>query len=231
MPKINDLKSQLKSSPKKWLVTGVAGFIGSNLLEELLHLDQTVVGVDNFSTGKKQNLEEVKEEVGDVKWKRFRFLEADIRNLDDCLNACDGIDYILHQAALGSVPRSIDDPIRTNQSNIDGFLNILVAAKEAKVTRFVYAASSSTYGDHQELPKIEDRIGRRFNMEEALALLEGELREQAAETGADPETLETTLTEKQVFTMIRGYSTTGQNIRLKMCVAPGLIPQWKGGEP
>jgi len=160
MPKINDLKSRLKSSPKKWLITGVAGFIGSNLLEELLHLDQTVVGLDNFSTGKKQNLEEVKEEVGDVKWKRFRFLEADIRNLDDCLNACDGIDYILHQAALGSVPRSIDDPIRTNQSNIDGFLNILVAAKDAKVTRFVYAASSSTYGDHQELPKIEDRIGR-----------------------------------------------------------------------
>lgn len=159
MPKINDIKSRLKSSPKKWLVTGVAGFIGSNLLEELLHLDQTVVGLDNFSTGKKQNLEEVKEEVGDVKWKRFRFLEADIRNLDDCLNACDGIDYILHQAALGSVPRSIDDPIRTNQSNIDGFLNILVAAKDAKVTRFVYAASSSTYGDHQELPKIEDRIG------------------------------------------------------------------------
>jgi len=160
MPKINDIKSQLKSSPKKWLVTGVAGFIGSNLLEELLNLDQTVVGVDNFSTGKKKNLEEVKEEVGDVRWKRFRFLEADIRNLEDCINACDGIDYILHQAALGSVPRSIDDPIRTNQSNIDGFLNILVAAKEAKVTRFVYAASSSTYGDHQELPKIEDRIGR-----------------------------------------------------------------------
>jgi UDP-N-acetylglucosamine 4-epimerase len=160
MSKINDIKSRLKSSPKKWLVTGVAGFIGSNLLEELLHLDQTVVGLDNFSTGKKKNLEEVKEEVGYVKWKRFRFLEADIRNLDDCLNACDGIDYILHQAALGSVPRSIDDPIRTNQSNIDGFLNILVAAKDAKVTKFVYAASSSTYGDHQELPKIEDRIGR-----------------------------------------------------------------------
>jgi len=160
MLKIDDIKSQLILSPKKWLVTGVAGFIGSNLLEELLDLDQTVVGLDNFSTGKKQNLEEVKEKVGDVKWKRFRFLEADIRNLDDCLNACDGINYILHQAALGSVPRSIDDPIRTNQSNIDGFLNILVAAKDSKVTKFVYAASSSTYGDHQELPKIEDRIGR-----------------------------------------------------------------------
>jgi len=160
MPKIDEIKTQLKANPKRWLITGVAGFIGSNLLEELLRLDQTVVGLDNFSTGKKQNLEEVKEAAGDRKWKRFRFLKADIRHMDDCLNACDGVDYILHQAALGSVPRSIDDPIRTNQSNIDGFLNILVAAKDAKVSRFVYAASSSTYGDLQELPKIEDRIGR-----------------------------------------------------------------------
>ena len=160
MPKIDEIKTELKAFPKKWLITGVAGFIGSNLLEELLNLGQTVVGLDNFSTGKKQNLEEVKEAVGDVKWKRFRFLEADIRSLDDCRKACDGMDYILHQAALGSVPRSIDDPIRTNQSNIDGFLNILVAAKETNVKRFVYAASSSSYGDHQELPKIEDRIGR-----------------------------------------------------------------------
>ena len=160
MSTIDEIKSQLKSSPKKWLITGIAGFIGSNLLEELLNLGQTVVGLDNFSTGNKHNLEEVKNDRGDEKWKRFRFMEADITNLDDCLDACDGIDYILHQAALGSVPRSIDDPIRTNQSNIDGFLNILVAAKETKVKRFVYAASSSTYGDHQELPKIEDRIGR-----------------------------------------------------------------------
>ena len=129
------------------------------LLEELLNLGQTVVGLDNFSTGHKHNLEELKNDLENEKWERFHFIEADITNLDDCLEACDGIDYILHQAALGSVPRSIDDPIHTNQSNIDGFLNILVAAKETKVKRFVYAASSSTYGDHQELPKIEDRIG------------------------------------------------------------------------
>ncbi len=160
MSTIDEIKSLLKSSPKNWLITGIAGFIGSNLLEELLNLGQTVVGLDNFSTGNKHNLEEVKNDLGDEKWKRFRFMEADITILDDCLDACDGIDYILHQAALGSVPRSIDDPIPTNQSNIDGFLNILVAAKETNVKRFVYAASSSTYGDHQELPKIEDRIGR-----------------------------------------------------------------------
>ena len=159
MLKIDEVKSQLKANPKKWLVTGVAGFIGSNLLEELLNLGQTVVGLDNFSTGKLENLEEVKKEVGSGKWGLFRFMEADIRNLEECLTACGDIDYILHQAALGSVPRSIDDPIRTNQSNIDGFLNILVAAKDTKVKRFVYAASSSTYGDHQELPKIEARIG------------------------------------------------------------------------
>ncbi|MBW1851046.1 MAG: Vi polysaccharide biosynthesis UDP-N-acetylglucosaminuronic acid C-4 epimerase TviC [Deltaproteobacteria bacterium] len=159
MLKIDEMKSQLKANPKKWLVTGVAGFIGSNLLEELLNLGQTVVGLDNFSTGKLENLEEVKKEVGSGKWGLFRFMEADIRNLEECLTACGGIDYILHQAALGSVPRSIDDPIRTNQSNIDGFLNMLVAAKDTKVKRFVYAASSSTYGDHQELPKIEARIG------------------------------------------------------------------------
>ncbi len=160
MSTIDEIKSKLKSSPKNWLITGVAGFIGSNLLEELLNLNQTVVGLDNFSTGNKQNLEEVKKNLKGVKWEHFRFMEADITTLDDCLSACDGIDYILHQAALGSVPRSIDDPIRTNQSNIDGFLNILVAAKEKNVKRFVYAASSSTYGDHQDLPKIEDRIGR-----------------------------------------------------------------------
>ncbi|GAG51908.1 unnamed protein product, partial [marine sediment metagenome] len=117
MSKINEVKVQLKASPKRWLVTGVAGFIGSNLLEELLNLEQTVVGLDNFSTGKHENLEGVRKFVGPDKWKRFNFLEADIRNLGDCLKACEGVDYILHQAALGSVPRSIDDPIRTNQSN------------------------------------------------------------------------------------------------------------------
>jgi UDP-N-acetylglucosamine 4-epimerase len=158
--KFEEVKTHLKFRPKKWLVTGVAGFIGSNLLESLLCLEQTVVGLDNFSTGKPENLEDVRIEVGGENWKRFRFMEADIRNLEDCQSACKGMDYVLHQAALGSVPRSIDNPIRTNQSNVDGFLNVLVAARDQAVKRFVYAASSSTYGDHPDLPKTEDKIGR-----------------------------------------------------------------------
>jgi UDP-N-acetylglucosamine 4-epimerase len=160
MSKIEDVRTQLKASPKKWLVTGVAGFIGSNLLQELLELGQTVIGLDNFSTGKRENLKDVRDEVGTNKWERFHFMEADIRNLEDCVRACDGVDYVLHQAALGSVPRSIDDPIKTNQSNVDGFLNMLIAARDSEVKRFIYAASSSTYGDHPALPKQEDRIGR-----------------------------------------------------------------------
>ena len=160
MSKINKIREDLQSNPKKWLITGVAGFIGSNLLEELLSLGQIVIGLDNFSTGKPENLEDVKTEVSADKWENFKFIEGDIRNLQDCLQTCDGVDYVLHQAALGSVPRSIDDPITTNQSNIDGFLNMLVSARDTGVKRFVYAASSSTYGDHPELPKIEDRIGR-----------------------------------------------------------------------
>jgi len=145
MSKIEDVRTQLKASPKKWLVTGVAGFIGSNLLQELLELGQTVMGMDNFSTGKRENLEDVREEVGTNKWERFHFMEADIRNLEDCVRACDGVDYVLHQAAFGSVPRSIDDPIKTNRSNVDGFLNMLIAARDSGVKRFIYAASSSTY--------------------------------------------------------------------------------------
>ncbi len=154
-----EIKAQLRQSPKKWLVTGVAGFIGSSLLEELLNLGQTVVGLDNFSTGYSHNLGDVKDHVG-KNWYRFTFIEGDIRNLNDCREACTGVDYVLHQAALGSVPRSIDDPIGTNQSNVDGFINILVASRDAGVKRFVYAASSSTYGDHPGLPKKEDTIGR-----------------------------------------------------------------------
>jgi UDP-N-acetylglucosamine 4-epimerase len=157
---IDKVKTQLKHSPKKWLITGVAGFIGSNLLEELLSLGQTIKGIDNFSTGHWYNLEDVKFQVGENASKRFSFIEGDIRNLKDCQKVCEGVDYVLHQAALGSVPRSIDDPINTNQSNIDGFLNMLVASREAKVKRFIYAASSSTYGDHPALPKKEDIIGR-----------------------------------------------------------------------
>tara|TARA_B110000977_G_C11084068_1_gene493922 strand:- start:3089 stop:4147 length:1059 start_codon:yes stop_codon:yes gene_type:complete len=155
-----DLKNQLKEEPKKWLITGVAGFIGSNLLEALLSLDQVVIGIDNFSTGHKKNLAEVKDCVSDKQWGRFNFVEGDICNIKDCNHVCSGVDYVLHHAALGSVPRSIKDPIATNKSNIDGFLNMLVAAKDAEVKNFIYAASSSTYGDHEALPKIEDRIGK-----------------------------------------------------------------------
>lgn len=159
MTNYENLRNQLTAEPKSWLITGVAGFIGSNLLEELLRLDQRVVGLDNFSTGYRKNLNEVRSAISAEKWSRFKFIEGDIRNLEDCERTCMGVDYVLHQAALGSVTRSIEDPITTNQNNIDGFLNVLVSAKNAEVKRFVYAASSSTYGDHPGLPKVEDRIG------------------------------------------------------------------------
>jgi UDP-N-acetylglucosamine/UDP-N-acetyl-alpha-D-glucosaminouronate 4-epimerase len=149
----------LNQNPATWLITGVAGFIGSNLLETLLKNNQNVVGLDNFATGHQKNLEQVKNTVTAEQWQRFSFIEGDIRDLETCHNACQSISYVLHQAALGSVPRSIADPITSNASNITGFLNMLVAARDAGVKRFVYAASSSTYGDHPDLPKIEDRIG------------------------------------------------------------------------
>lgn len=150
----------LRAAPKKWLVTGVAGFIGSNLLETLLTNDQEVVGLDNFATGHQRNLDEVQSLVSTEQWARFSFVEGDIRKLDDCQKTCAGVDHVLHQAALGSVPRSINDPIATNATNIDGFLNMLVAARDAQVQSFTYAASSSTYGDHPSLPKVEDIIGK-----------------------------------------------------------------------
>jgi len=159
MTRYDEVKADLQANPKTWLITGVAGFIGSNLLETLLKLDQTVVGLDNFATGYQHNLDEVQTLVTEGQWARFRFIEGDIRNLDDCREAVKGTDYVLHQAALGSVPRSIEDPIATNQANIDGFLNMLVAAKDEEVSSFTYAASSSTYGDHPNLPKVEDKIG------------------------------------------------------------------------
>lgn len=149
----------LESTQFTWLITGVAGFIGSNLLESLLLLNQRVVGLDNFSTGYRANLDMVEKSVGASKWQNFKFSEGDIGDLDTCKKCCLGVDYVLHQAALGSVPRSISDPIATNQSNINGFLNILVAAKDEGVKRVVYAASSSAYGDHPALPKKEDTIG------------------------------------------------------------------------
>lgn len=149
----------LQNSPKVWLVTGVAGFIGSNILEQLLTHDQFVVGLDNFSTGHQHNLDDVRQCVSATQWDRFTFHRGDIRDLSDCRKAAEGVDYVLHQAALGSVPRSIQDPIASNDSNVTGFLNMLVAARDAKVSSFTYAASSSTYGDHPDLPKVEDKIG------------------------------------------------------------------------
>ena len=153
------IQQDLRQTPRKWLVTGCAGFIGSNLLETLLKLDQTVVGLDNFATGHQHNLDEVRNSVVPAQWERFTFIEGDIRDLETCQQATQGVDYVLHQAALGSVPRSLNDPITTNAVNISGFLNMLVAARDAKVKTFVYAASSSTYGDHPALPKVEDTIG------------------------------------------------------------------------
>ena len=159
MTAYRQLQSRLQGERHTWLVTGVAGFIGSNLLEALLKLNQAVVGLDNFATGHQYNLDQVQALVTPEQWARFRFIKGDIRKLDDCRSACAGVDYVLHEAALGSVPRSLEDPITTNATNIDGFLNMLVAARDASVKRFVYAASSSTYGDHPGLPKVEDRIG------------------------------------------------------------------------
>ena len=160
MSAFSTLQLRLQTEQNTWLITGVAGFIGSNLLEALLKLNQRVVGLDNFATGHQRNLDEVKTLVSPEQWTNFHFIQGDIRNLDDCHKAVQGVDYILHQAALGSVPRSVVDPITTNATNITGFLNMLVAGRDANVKRFVYAASSSTYGDHPALPKVEDTIGK-----------------------------------------------------------------------
>ena len=157
---ITRVRAELAANPRRWLVTGSAGFIGSHLVENLLALDQTVVGLDNFATGHRRNVDDVEASVTAAQRTRHRFVEGDIRDLATCRDACRGVDVVLHQAALGSVPRSLADPITTNATNVDGFLNLLVAARDAGVSRFVYAASSSTYGDHPALPKIEDVIGR-----------------------------------------------------------------------
>lgn len=160
MTAYTQLQTRLQAEPHTWLITGVAGFIGSNLLETLLKLNQRVVGLDNFATGHQRNLDEVQTLVTPEQWANFSFINGDICNLADCQKGVTGVDYVLHQAALGSVPRSVADPITTNATNISGFLNMLVAARDAKVKRFVYAASSSTYGDHPALPKVEDTIGK-----------------------------------------------------------------------
>ena len=163
MTRYEKLQNNLLDNQSTWLITGVAGFIGSNLLEKLLILNQKVVGLDNFDTGFQHNLDQAIEDAEKFTGKSLRsnfiFINGDIRELNDCKKACLGVDYVLHQAALGSVPRSIEDPINTNKANIDGFLNMLVVCKDADIKRFVYAASSSTYGDHPDLPKVEDKIG------------------------------------------------------------------------
>ncbi len=154
---------RLCEQPRTWLVTGAAGFIASNLVEYLLRLNQHVRGLDNFSTGHQHNLDQVRALVAPEQWARFSFCEGDIRDLSCCRKACDGTDYVLHQAALGSVPRSIEDPLTSHDSNVNGFLNMLVAARDARVNRFVYASSSSVYGDHPGLPKVESEIGSQLS--------------------------------------------------------------------
>ena len=154
-----EILAELSRQPKTWLITGVAGFIGSNLLETLLKLNQRVVGLDNFSTGFQHNLDQVKDIVTSKQWSNFSFICGDIREISDCYDACEGVDYVLHQAALGSVPRSLADPLTTNSVNVSGFFNIIMAARDAQVKSFTYAASSSVYGDYPDLPKIEHKIG------------------------------------------------------------------------
>ena len=159
MKNYQELLNEIKNKPKSWLITGVAGFIGSNLLETLLKNNQKVIGIDNFSTGFQSNLDEVRGNLTNDEWNNFNFIKNDICNYDICYESCTNVDYVLHQAALGSVPRSIEDPLSTNDANINGFINMLVASKDSKVKRFVYAASSSSYGDNVDLPKVENMIG------------------------------------------------------------------------
>lgn len=160
MSAYDKLEVELRATPRTWLVTGVAGFIGSNLLERLLKLDQRVIGLDNFATGKEANLTEVKGLVAPKQWDRFQFHRGDLADAAACHRACAGVELVLHQAALGSVPRSLDDPLASHTANVTGFLNLLVAARDAKVRRIVYASSSAVYGDSPELPKMEERIGQ-----------------------------------------------------------------------
>ena len=161
--KIESVLQEIAGNRRLWLVTGCAGFIGSHLLERLLTLDQQVIGIDNLSTGYQRNLDDVRGSVTTGQWANFQFMHADIRNAAACRKAVEGADVVLHQAALGSVPRSLDDPMSTHDVNVNGFLNILLAARDSGVGSFVYAASSSAYGDHAALPKIEDRIGNSLS--------------------------------------------------------------------
>ncbi|HEX6008157.1 MAG TPA: SDR family oxidoreductase [Burkholderiales bacterium] len=160
MTTYEEVRMKLARGPRTWLVTGAAGFIGSHLTQALLDLDQNVIGLDNFSTGHRRNLQQVRGAVGDARWRRFRLIDGDIRSLDTCRQACRAVDFVLHEAALGSVPRSMEDPLTTHECNVNGFLNMLLAAREAGVERFVYASSSAVYGDHPRLTKIEAETGR-----------------------------------------------------------------------
>jgi len=172
MTRFGELQQELRAAPKTWLITGVAGFIGSNLLESLLKLNQRVVGVDNFATGNPKNLEQVRALVSAGQWGSFTFVEGNISESAICRRACAGVDYVLHQAALGSVPRSIEQPLATHQANVTGFLEMLEAARLAKVKRFVYASSSSVYGDHPALPKVEEQLGQVLSPYAATKLID-----------------------------------------------------------
>jgi len=171
MSAYDKLQGELKAAPRAWLVTGAAGFIGSNLVETLLQFDQRVVGLDNFATGKSRNFDQVQALVTPAQWSRFRFVEGDIVDPTACRAACDGADFVLHQAALGSVPRSMADPLASHEANVTGFVNMLVAARDAKVKRFVFASSSAVYGDHPDLPKVEDKIGQPLSPYAATKLM------------------------------------------------------------
>jgi len=160
MTRYEELQQELLGAPRTWMITGVAGFIGSNLLETLLKLNQNVLGIDNFATGFQRNLDQVAEAVTPEQWNRFRFIEGDITDRDDCMAACEGAEIILHQAAINSAPRSIDDPFTSHRVNVDGFVTLYLAARDAGVKRFVYASSSTVYGDDARLPKVEENIGR-----------------------------------------------------------------------
>jgi UDP-N-acetylglucosamine 4-epimerase len=218
------VRARLTRHPQRWLVTGSAGFIGSHLLEALLRLDQDVVSVDNFATGYRENLREVERAVGSARWRRHAFVEADIAELDACRRACAGVDIVLHEAALGSVPRSIEDPLLTHAANATGFLNLLVAARDAGVRRFVYAASSSTYGDHPGLPKVEEQIGQPLSpyaVTKYLDELYAQVFDRCYGTGSiglryfnvfgprqDPEGAYAAVIPRWVATMLRGEAIT-----------------------
>ena len=164
-----EIAARLAASRRRWLVTGAAGFIGSNLVEALLACGQEVVGLDNYSTGHKRNIAAA---TGGAEGTRFRMVEGDICDRAACAEAVAGCDVVLHQAALGSVPRSLAEPLTTHDSNVTGFLNLLEAARQAGIERFIYAASSSTYGDLEELPKVEERIGRPLSPYAATKLID-----------------------------------------------------------